>query len=178
MLSQNSNFTEVIFNSIQKISENPLPMISLGNDPQRIGFTMGELEILRVVSRVFSSFSILGLIFVQYVFWFFPTIRTFAFELVAWLCFSNIMFNVSNYLPVEESDNMDAFNAGTLSFTCSAQAGLNIYFDLSSMIWTTIIGYTAFTSVTRQESLDANKKYYRLAFIISAYAIPLAFTLM
>ena len=144
----------------------------------KLGFTQQEEEIMRTVSRVFSAFSITGLIFVQIVFWFFRSIRTFAFELVAWLCFSNILFNLSVYLPVYESDDLKHYYNNTLSTSCTLQSIISIFFDLSSLIWTTIIGYTAYVSVTRQLCLDSNKFYYRLGFISTAYLIPLAFSLM
>jgi hypothetical protein len=171
MYSSNLTSTQSMIDEIYLITNNTLSSLVFGSDLGKSSIPTVELEILRTLSRIFSSFSILGLIFVQLVFWFFPTIRTFAFELVAWLSFSNIFFNISNFLPVD--DNID-----NQSWSCSVQAGLNIYFDLSSMIWTTIIGYTAFTSVTMQDSLDSNKMKYRLSFIFCAYILPLIYTLM
>lgn len=171
MYSSNLTSTQSMIDEIYLFTNNTLSSLVFESDLGKSSIPTVELEILRTLSRIFSSFSILGLIFVQLVFWFFPTIRTFAFELVAWLSFSNIFFNISNFLPVE--DNIDK-----QSWSCSVQAGLNIYFDLSSMIWTTIIGYTAFTSVTMQDSLDSNKMKYRLSFIFCAYILPLIYTLM
>jgi hypothetical protein len=171
MFSSNSNSTQSMMDEIFTFTNDSLSPLLFDNDLGKTTLSAVELEILRTLSRIFSSFSILGLIFVQLVFWFFPTIRTFAFELVAWLSFSNIFFNISDFLPVDDT-------LGKQSWSCSLQAGLNIYFDLSSMIWTTIIGYTAFTSVTMQDSLDSNKMKYRLSFIFCAYILPLIFTLM
>jgi hypothetical protein len=171
MFSSNMNLTQGMIDEIFFFANNTLSSVVLESDAGKSAIPVVELEILRTLSRIFSSFSIIGLIFVQLVFWFFPTIRTFAFELVAWLSFSNIFFNISNFLPVDD-------NLGKQSWSCSVQAGLNIYFDLSSMIWTTIIGYTAFTSVTMQDSLDSNRMKYRISFIFCAYILPLIYTLM
>jgi hypothetical protein len=137
-----------------------------------------ELDLIRLITRILSGISITGLLLVQIIFWFFKPIRSFAFELVAWLCISNIFFNISNFFPVYESDNIASFNNGTLSSICEFQALINIMFDLSSMLWTTIIGFTAYISVSKQQELQMKKMKYRLGFIFIAYVLPLTFVLM
>lgn len=140
--------------------------------------SLDELETLRLIAKIFSSFSLIGVVFVQVVFWFFRSIRTLALELVAWLCFSTFFFTLHVYLPVNKDDNIKNYLDGKISMTCAIQAFINILFDLSSMIWTTVIGYTAYISVNNQYHLEHNKKKYRIGFIIVAYIAPLAFTLM
>ncbi len=141
-------------------------------------FTTDELDTLLVTSRIISGISIFGLLLVHIVFWFFKSIRTFAFELVAWLCFSSMMFNISFFFRVYPSDNLNSYLNGTLSISCGFQSFLNILFDLSSMMWTTIIGYTAYISVAKQEHLDNNKMKYRIGFILITFILPLIFALM
>ncbi len=143
-----------------------------------IGFTQDQLVVLRTTSQVISVFSLVGLLFVQIVFWFFKNIRTFAFELVAWLCFSCCIFNLTNVLPVYESDDLSSMANHNLSTSCTLQSFLNIFSDLSTMIWTMIIGFTAYISVTNQPHLEQNKTKYRIYFIIFAYTLPLSFALM
>lgn len=137
-----------------------------------------QLEIIYIVCRTLCSFSLAGLVFVQIVFWFFRSIRTFAFELVAWLCLVNIIFNITFLLPIYESDNTQSFLSNTISNTCIIQGFMNLFSDLSSMMWTTIIGYTAFISVANQDHLEKNKKRYRMFFILGALIIPLMVAIM
>jgi hypothetical protein len=141
-------------------------------------FNKDEIDLLRIVSQIFSGLSIAGLLFVQIVFWFLISKSNFAFELIAWLCSVNIIFNVTNFLPVYQEDTIQKYNDHQLSNTCTIQAILNIYSDLSSLIWTTLIGYTAYLSVTKKINLESNKIWYRVTFLSIAFLIPLAFSLM
>jgi hypothetical protein len=165
-------------NDIYYSSLRELNQTNIADGIAKIGFTVGELELLRTTSRILSSFSLAGLVFVHFVFWFFKNIRTFAFELVAWLSFSCFFFNLTALLPVYDSDDLKAMENKTLSTSCTLQSFLNIYFDLSTMLWTMIIGYTAYISVSKEKHLEENKMTYRICFVVLAYLIPLIFSLV
>lgn len=171
-LNMGKNSTELTF------FHNQDTILAFASTTKDVVISLTQFEILRLVSRVLCSFSITGLVFVQIVFWFFRSIRTFALELVALLCLSNILFNVSVYFPISTGDNAETYQNGNLSVSCTIQAFINIMFDLSSMIWTTIIGFTAYISVANQEHLERNKMKYRIGFILLAYLLPLAYSLM
>lgn len=141
-----------------------------------VDFSENELNSLHLTTKIIASFSILGLLLVEFCFWYFRKIRTFAFELVMWLSLSSIFFNISFYF--DPSDKIENYNKKTLSTGCIIQALLNIFFDLSTMIWTTIIGFTAYISVAHQVHLDKNKMKYRIIFICLGYIPPLIFSLM
>jgi hypothetical protein len=165
-------------NDIYYSSLTEMNQTNFANGIGKIGFTVGELEILRTTSRILCCLSLAGLLFVHFVFWFFRNIRTFAFELVAWLSFSCFIFNLTELLPVYDSDDLKAMENKTLSTSCTLQSFLNIFFDLSTMIWTMIIGFTAYISVSKEKHLEDNKMTYRICFVILAYLIPLIFSLM
>lgn len=136
-------------------------------------FSQNQIETLRILARVLSSFSILGLFFVLILFWFFKQIRSFALELVVGLCFSNIVFNLTNYFPMDQDKD-----SNTPTGWCVAQAVTSSIFDFSSMIWTTMIGYTAYISVARQDHIDRNKIRYKISFFLFAYVLPSILGLM
>jgi hypothetical protein len=123
-----------------------------------------EVYSIRLITQILSAISIVGLLFVFFLFWFFKSIRSFALELVIWLSFSCILFNISYFFPIgPESDGW-----------CVAQAIISGTFDLSGMMWTTIIGYTAYISLYKPDHLDNHKNKYRILFFVLADVIPLA----
>ena len=180
----NSNLNSNVYDLNLNISDNFITIMSFltSNDSfpsEPIMFNTDQLTLLRTSSKIISGFSIIGLIFVQVVFWFFKSIRTFSLELVTLLCFSNMMFNISEFFPIKEEFYVSKkFGGKDLSGWCMSQALMNIFFHLSSILWTTIIGYTAYISVAYKDHFENNKMRYRVGYILIAYLIPLIISLM
>jgi hypothetical protein len=150
------------------------------DDMSGITFNEEQIRVLTVTSRILSGFSVFGLFFVLIFFVYFRNIRSFAFDLVAWLCLSNLLYNITNFFPIDsEVDNIINYDNHTLSTTCAIQAFMDLYFDLSSLIWTSIIGFTVYVSLNDDNTNPSDYKcYYRLRFILLAYGLPLIFSLM
>jgi len=151
-------FADILLNS----TTNPEVMKPLGlNEDQK--------DILRIISKILCSFSIAGLCFVLFMFIFFRSVRSFVLELAVWLCATNLFFNINVYFPIQQNKN-DGW--------CTSQGLISTFSDLSSMIWTTIIGFFSYYSVVKSGFIDKNKKHLRLWFILIAYFIPGTFTLV
>ncbi len=140
--------------------------------------TSEEIFILRTVIRSIAAVSTLGLLFVVITYWLFKSLRSFAFELVIWLCLTNMLYNIAFFLPVNEEDTLVNNYQENVSLICTLQALITTMSDLSSMLWTTIIGYTAFKSVNNHEILQTKKTLFRTLFFSITLILPLIFTLM
>jgi len=131
--------------------------------------TVDQKNILRIISKILCSFSIAGLLFVLLLFIFFRSVRSFVLELAVWLCATNLFFNLNVYFPIQENKD-DGW--------CLSQGLISTFSDLSTMIWTTIIGFFSYYSVVKSGFIDKNKRNLRVYFILIAYFIPGIFTLL
>jgi hypothetical protein len=134
-------------------------------------FSDAQMLTLRIIGRVLAGFSAFSLFIVFFLFWFYKSVRSFALELVVYLCFNNMMFNISYFLPTPQSGEDS-------SVSCKIQGFLSTWFDMSAMIWCTIVGYTAWVSVKKQEHLEHNKMKYRITYHVIALTGPLIFAIM
>jgi hypothetical protein len=131
-----------------------------------INLNENEIFTIKLITQILTGISLFSLLLVLLLFWFFKSIRSFALELIVWLCISNIIFNICYYLPTY------------YEITCTLQAILEIAFDMSSFLWTTIIGYTAYISLMKLDHLEKYKTIYRVVFVIIANFLPLIYSLM
>jgi len=137
-----------------------------------------QIILLRTVIISLAIISTIGLIFVEVMYWCFKSLRSFAFELVMWLCLSEILFNISFFFPSYREISSPQSTGKEVTISCTLQALFNTFFDISSMLWTTIIGYTAYKSVRNHETIRNNQMRYRLIFIAIAFLPAITFTLM
>lgn len=161
MTTNNSNKTDVLMSSSYYGSE----------------LTDDDIFAIRLEIQLIAGLSLLSLIFVQFIFWFFKSLRSFAFELVMWLCISSIFHNLTFFFHSNSEDTIVNYYNNNITVTCSVQALLSIFFSLSSMIWSTLIGYTAYKSVNDYEKLQKNKNIYRFIYILLAFTPAALFTL-
>lgn len=178
-ISNNSeNLTQRLFflaNILLNSTDNPLNSTLLNDslaNPEMIkpsGLSEDQKNILRLMSKILCSFSIAGLLFVLFMYIFFRSVRSFVLELAVWLCATNLFFNINVYFPIQETNN---------NGWCLSQGLISTFSDLSSMIWTTIIGFFSYFSVVKSGFIDKNKRNLRLCFILIAYFIPGIFTLL
>lgn len=136
---------------------------------KQLGLSEDQKNILRLISKILCSFSITGLLFVLLMFVFFRSVRSFVLELAVWLCATNLFFNINVYFPIDQNNNNN---------WCTSQGLISTFSDLSTMIWTTIIGFFSYFSVVKSGFIDKNKRNLRLCFILIAYFIPGIFTLL
>ena len=128
-------------------------------------FDEEDLFILRMITWILSGISILFLLFVIFTYFYFKKIRTFALELIVWLCVSNIIFYIGFFLPVKD----ETF--------CMAGGILYMSMDKSSIIWVSIIVYTAYKSLITQNYLEKNRNSYRILFFTIANVFPICVAL-
>ncbi len=132
--------------------------IKAGSNP----FLQEDLEIIRIVNRVCSVFSMTGSFVIFGVFWFFKENRSFNLELVLWYSLSNFIYMTSSFFPFNPKEN-DIW-CGIQSFTITC-------FQTSCMLWTCLIGYCAFISVIKKNHLENNKIRYRVGFLFLSYGL-------
>ena len=122
-----------------------------------------EIDIIRIISKICSIFSITGSFTIFVLFWFFKENRSFNLEMVVWYCLSNTLYLFSilfiPFNPIEE-DNW-----------CAVQSFTMTWFQSASNFWTCIIGYVAFISVIKKNHIENNKCMYRGLFLILSFGI-------
>lgn len=133
-----------------------------------LNFAEDQEQTLRTIGRVLSAFSIVSLLYIVILYTIYKKIRSFALELVVYLCISNIIYNISKFFPV---------NPNKIDL-CIVQGTLSVFSDLSTNAWATIVGYSAFVSFRRQDHIDNNKCLYRIIFFFIAYGWPLTAILL
>ena len=121
-----------------------------------------EINVINIVSKVFSSFSIAGSLLIFILYWFFKENRSFNLELVLWYGLSNTICLVTHFLP------FDPFNEDAW---CAVQSFLLTWFQIAGMIWTCIIAYSAFISVIKKNHIENNKCKYRTAFVLISFGV-------
>ena len=121
-----------------------------------------DLATINVVSKILQSISVSGSLFCIFLFWFFKD-RSFNTELVIWYSLSNLLNCIAYFFP---------YDPILLPEWCAWQSYLTTTFDISSMIWTCIIGYCSFISVIRKMHLEKHKIRYRILFLLLSYILP------
>jgi hypothetical protein len=129
-------------------------------------FDEDQILTLKLITWILSGISMLTLIFVIITFIIFKKIRSIALELIIWLCISNLFFYIGYFLPIEDD------------LACSISSILYMAMDTSSVMWVTIIVYTAYMSLVKQNYLEKNRNYYRMVFFLMANVVPIIMALM
>jgi hypothetical protein len=144
------------------------------------GFDLSNEDklIIRTVIQSIAGVSLIGLIIVEIIFCVFKSLRSFAFELVMWLCLSNIVYNITFFIPINGDELLMNFSNKKVSLGCTLQALISTMSDLSSMLWTTIIGFTAYYSLKNYNNFNDRRGLFRAIFFSIAFILPLIFTLM
>ena len=93
--------------------------------------TTSEADTLAVITRVVSSFSLIGSILIMASFLKFKRLQTFAFRLVFYLSMCEFLFSVTNLMGLPDED----------SGWCFFQAFGNSFFTVAAVLWTTVIAY-------------------------------------
>jgi len=144
------------------------------------GFELSQEDklIIRTVIQSLAGVSLIALTIIHLIYWMFKSLRSFAFELVMWLCLSNFIYNITFFIPLNKDDKLMNLSNEKVSLGCTLQALISTMSDLSSMFWTTIIGFTAYYSLTNYNNFKERRRLFRAIFFSIAYILPLIFTLM
>lgn len=140
--------------------------------PSQIAATQG-------VATFVSVLSFLGSLFIITCYFYFKNLRKFAFKLVAILSLTDLLNQgVDMFISVPASE-LEQINSGAIEVTglCYAQAILNSYFELSSVLWTTAIAATVYMFVSQRmstEAVEGRLKY----FIAYCCGIPLLLAIL
>lgn len=126
---------------------------------------------IRLTSQIISGFSILGSFLVFSTYWFFKDNRSFNLELVQYYAFSNLIYSISAFLPYNPENSKPDYYCALQSFTITM-------FQNASLLWSSIIGYSAFISIINKNHFEAHKKRYRIFFIFVSYSLAAAFASM
>ena len=127
--------------------------------------TTDQINTIQILNIILSSISIFSSLFVFVIFWFFKEIRTFPFELVIWLLISTTLDNISFYLNFNRELDANQIN-------CIVQGFIQITCDNSTLIWATIIAYTAYRSVVDYDNLQINSGCLRKVYLIIGFIFP------
>jgi hypothetical protein len=124
-----------------------------------------QIKIIILLNQIISGISIFSCILVMIIFWFFKEIRNFIVELAIWLCFAEVLYNVTAFFPY---DNEKSKN----EIWCGIQSFMIIMFQNSCWIFSCVIGYSCFISVIKKNHIEKNKTIYRIFFLGLATIIP------
>lgn len=133
-------------------------------DEGGINLTEHQEFVIILIHKIISGISIVSSILIILIFWFFREIRNFKLESAVWMSVSNLLYDLSAFLPY---DNHREGNR----LWCCTQAFATIWFQTASKIWACIIGYFCFISVIRRHHLERNKKWYRILFVLLSFLI-------
>ena len=127
-----------------------------------------ETKLISILSIISSILSLSGSLFICMMFILFSELRSFAFKVIFFLSFSDILLSVAAFL-VTDTDNMKNSNA-----LCQFQSILSTFAGLSSILWTSIIAYIVYQTVNNPLSFKKSLKSY----IAFAFGIPTLMAIM
>lgn len=126
---------------------------------------------IRLTSQIISGFSVLGSFLVFSTYWFFKDNRSFNLELVQYYAFSNLIYSLSAFLPYNPENNQPDFYCALQSFTITM-------FQNATLLWSSIIGYSAFISIINKNHFESHKNRYRIFYILISYIVTAGFSSM
>lgn len=127
-----------------------------------------QLQILYYIVAFCAVLSMLGCMFIWIVYWYFTHLRAFSFKLVLYLSISDFFHSLGNFYTafLLPRQTHQAF--------CYAQAVLDTYFTLSSVLWTSIIAYSLYLVVIRETaSISSMERRFHLFCWLSPMVVTL-----
>lgn len=123
-----------------------------------------ETHLIYVITLVLAACTCIFLLLALLSYLFLRALRTFPTELVFYLCLSELFANIVSMIPTNR-DKQD-------KIPCVVQSIGETLFPYSSLLWSSIIGYTAYISLRRQDFIKNNKKTLRCVFLVISFLIP------
>ena len=120
----------------------------MASDPVASTLSDSEITAITVFSDIASSLSIIGSLFILYVYTAFPALRRLSFTLVAALAATDVLNQIFDLISPSPADlrAMAAGEAPTSSL-CLAQAVGDSFFELASCAWTSCIAFLLYATV-------------------------------
>lgn len=131
-------------------------------------FTKNEKHIINML-LVVSFLSLFGSLFIIITYICFKKIRNYAYKLVTYLAFSDILLAIGNLMTLETMKN-DEENSN-----CKAQAFLINYGGLASIFWTSIIAWSIY-SATVLSAKNLRQKNWK--FLLFGFGLSLILSIM
>ena len=122
-----------------------------------------------LIQMIFGSLSIVSCIFNLVMFLFLEGVKSEATELIFYLSISSIITNISYIMNFEDKGISDGRNA-----VCQIQGFLILWFDLSQVIWATLVCYSVYLYIVINSEYN---KCRRIKYIIIGFIIPFAISL-
>lgn len=141
-------------------------------------FTDEEARVLENINVSVSVFSFIGSTFIVWAFWKLRDVRSFVFQLVRWVAFSDVGYSIGNFLG--DAGGNSETHVGASPGLCTFQAVLISYFGLASMLWSAAIAFTLHKAFLNEDegfrspSVNEKWKYYHLV----CFGWPLVVTLL
>jgi len=125
-------------------------------------FTSSEKASLNMLIAV-SFFSLFGSLFIIITYVSFKKIRNYAYKLVTYLAFSDILLAIGNLMTLETRKNDEEDS------TCKAQAFLINYGGLASILWTSVIAWSIYsaTVLSAKNLREKNWRFFLFGFGLS-----------
>ena len=144
----------------------PMPMAAQEQGPNI--FSDNERYLVLTLTIV-SFLSLLGSFVIIFTYICFKKIRNFAYKLIVYLSFADIILSIGNILSIGTIRNRSQDSI------CLAQAFLINYGGLASVLWTTIIAWSIY-SATVLSAKNLRQKSTR--FFIFGFGVPLLFSVV
>ena len=125
-------------------------------------FNPNQIYVICLITKIMSGISIASCLFVFFIYLIFKEIRNFNHEIIVWLTLSNLFYSLTSYLP---------YNTNSEDMWCAIQSFTLTWFQNASLVWSCIIGYTAFINVINRTHLEKKRVRYRFIFIIISFII-------
>lgn len=124
---------------------------------------------LYIITASCACLSFIGCLFILIVYAMAAEIRVYAFKLVAYLAFCDLIKSAAIILP--------GYNEDLMSATCKVQGFLLTSFSLSNLVWILGISFSLFKVIVhKHENIEIyHKKWLVLAFIVSPTLSSLPF---
>lgn len=141
-------------------------------------FTDEQARVLEHINVIVSVFSFVGSTFILWAFWKLRDVRSFVFQLVRWVAFSDVGYSIGNFLG--DAGGNSETHIGASQGLCTFQAVLISYFGLASMLWSAAIAFTLHKAFLQGDegfrSPSVNEKwiYYHLV----CFGWPVVVTLL
>ena len=122
-----------------------------------------------LIQMIFGSLSIVSCIFNMVMFLFLEGVKSEATELIFYLSISSIITNISYIMNFEDKGISDGRKA-----VCQIQGFLILWFDLSQVIWATLVCYSVYLNIVNNSEYNNCR---RIKYIIIGFIIPFAISL-
>ena len=149
-------------------SQQVLRLLSSDSNSLELNLFVFKIFILiAILLSLISSFYII-IIYACY-----PKTRNFAFKMVFYLCIADCCFSLAELLSLGRSDFL--FDVQYYRGVCYTQSFMITWFGLSSIVWTSIIAWTLYSTVILNNINIENKEGH---YLLLGFLLPMAAALL